>query len=206
MFITQKKLTGSKELTLTLMSDLHFGAPNVDYARMLEDLEEAKRNNDRILLDGDIFDMILPGDVKRYIPEALATPLQGRSNIVNVIVKYAAEFLKPYATQIDMIATGNHEESVMKYHHVDPVQLLVGKLNENPGADVYHGARLLHLWVQGLSDKGASRRGAKRHALAVFDLLPSRRRRSGSCDEGHDRVQPHGDVARLRPHLDRAQA
>jgi len=139
VFITQKKLTGNKELTLTLMSDLHFGAPNVDYGRMLEDLEAARQQGDRILLDGDIFDMILPGDIKRYVPEALATPLQGRSNIVNIIVQYAAEFLKPYATQIDMIATGNHEESVMKYHHVDPVQSLVHELNKNPGADVHYG-------------------------------------------------------------------
>jgi hypothetical protein len=142
MFITQKKFDanrGKKELTLTLMSDLHFGAPNVDYERMREDLEGAKQHGDRILLDGDVFDMILPGDMKRYVPEALDPRLQGRSEIINRVIDFGFEFLRPYAPLIDLMATGNHEESVQKYHHFDPVQALVYRLNQLPGTDIHYG-------------------------------------------------------------------
>lgn len=130
---------GGGELTFTLMSDLHLGAPNVNRARIREDLEEAKKHSDRILLDGDIFDAILPTDVKRFLPGVLENDLRGRQNILNQVVKTAFDLLYPYATLIDLIACGNHEESVEKHHHFDLVQELVRRLNEVPGADVRYG-------------------------------------------------------------------
>jgi hypothetical protein len=139
MFVAQKRLMRKGEITFTLMSDLHLGAPNVDTDRIRADLTEARENEDRILLDGDIFDAILPTDKKRFRMEALAKTLQGRSDILNRLVEMAFKELSPYADLIDLIAIGNHEESVEKYHSFDPVQALVYRLNQIPGADVRYG-------------------------------------------------------------------
>lgn len=116
------------ERGITLISDLHIGAPNVNYKKIQTDIETAIVNNDRILINGDVFDMILPGDRKRFTPDALHPRLQGKKNIINEVVKWGAEILAPAAHLIDMIGVGNHEVSVEKYHHYDPTSALLDQL------------------------------------------------------------------------------
>jgi len=139
MFVASKRLLRKGEIAFTLMSDLHLGAPNVNYDSIHSDLEGARANGDRILLNGDIFDAILPTDKKRFRMEAIDEKLRGHSDILNRLVEQAFQELSPYADLIDLIAIGNHEESVEKYHSFDPVQALVYRLNQIPGADVRYG-------------------------------------------------------------------
>lgn len=113
---------------IQLMSDLHIGAANVNYGLIRHELAQAKSRGDRILLNGDIFDMILTRDTKRYTPVALHPKLQGRNNIINRAIQWAEHLLAPYADSIDMIGVGNHETTVEKHHNVDPTQALVEKL------------------------------------------------------------------------------
>lgn len=124
---------------LTLMSDLHIGAPNIDYGLISEELSRAKEKQDRILLNGDIFDMILPGDIKRFSPTALHPRLQGRDDVVNGQVEWAEELLAPYARQIDMIGTGNHEAVIAKYRSFDPIVELVKRLSKRTRHLIYYG-------------------------------------------------------------------
>src|SRR5215472_8385205 len=53
---------------LRLMSDLHIGAAHVDYKMIQQELFEAEEQNDRVLINGDLLDLVLPKDVKRYEP------------------------------------------------------------------------------------------------------------------------------------------
>lgn len=116
--------------SLWLMSDLHIGANHVDYRLIKKEIREAIRRNDRILINGDVFDAILPGDRKRFTPDVLHPRLQGRRNILNAAVDWALEILAPAAHLIDMIGVGNHDVSVEKYGNVDVVRLLVDRLQE----------------------------------------------------------------------------
>ncbi len=110
---------------LTLMSDLHVGAPQVDYARITWELERAKEHGDRVLLLGDLIDAILPSDRKRFEPTVLHPRLQGRNDVVNAEVDWVVEILGPYANLIDMVGVGNHETAVEKNHHLDVTRLIV---------------------------------------------------------------------------------
>lgn len=140
MFAAQKRIiVEKKQLGLTLMSDLHIGAINVDYSALRSDLKRAREHNDRILINGDVFDAILLHDMKRFRAETLDERSRGRSNILNEVVHRAAEELAPYADLIDMIGCGNHEESVEKYHNYDPIQDLINELNRVAGADIRYG-------------------------------------------------------------------
>jgi hypothetical protein len=114
---------------ISLLSDLHIGAANTDYGRILAELERADEAGDRILLGGDVFDLILPGDRKRFRPGKLHPRLQGRDDIVNAAVDWAVELLKPYEGLIDAIGVGNHESSTEQHHSLDAVRLLVDRLN-----------------------------------------------------------------------------
>lgn len=115
---------------LTLLSDLHIGARSVDYKLIEKELRDAEKNNDRILINGDVFDAIIPSDKKRYRPSALHSRLSGVDDISNKIVDWAFELLSPYAHLIDMIGAGNHDDALTKNNSFDPVLALVDRLND----------------------------------------------------------------------------
>ena len=48
-----------------LMSDLHLGSACCDVGAIQSDLRRAKDLDARVLINGDVFDAILPGDRKR---------------------------------------------------------------------------------------------------------------------------------------------
>ena len=122
----------------TLMSDLHIGAPHIDYPLINRELEKAKAKGDRVLINGDVFDMILLGDKKRFRGDVLHPRLQGRNNVVTAAVQWGAEILAPYADMIDMIGVGNHETAVERFHSVDPIELLLYELEKALPANAKH--------------------------------------------------------------------
>lgn len=111
-----------------LMSDLHIGSPEVDYGLIKKDLKTAEEVDARILLNGDLFDAIVPSDSKRYRPDALHPRIRGRSDVLNETVTWAAELLEPYKKRIDLIGFGNHEDTVLKHHSTDLASMLVDRL------------------------------------------------------------------------------
>ena len=115
---------------LTLLSDLHLGAANVDYGLIHRELLAAAEHEDRVLINGDVFDAILPRDAKRYSPVALHPRILGSEDLINRLVDWAFELLSPYADRIDLVGVGNHDTAVSKHHSTDPVLLLVRRLND----------------------------------------------------------------------------
>lgn len=118
------------EVGLRLMSDLHVGASQVDYKLIEREISEAKENGDRVLINGDLLDLILPKDHKRFSPTNLHPRISGRSDVINAAVMWAAELLAPVATQLDMLGIGNHEEVVTRYHGIDPTLLVIYELEK----------------------------------------------------------------------------
>ncbi len=120
-------------LNLLLLSDLHIGA-NIELGLLQSELDWARKNKARILINGDVFDMILPSDRKRFAPSTLDKDLQGVDDIINKAIDKAYNILFPYHDLIDMIGVGNHD-AITKHHHIDPVLLLIDKLDKR----ILHG-------------------------------------------------------------------
>ena len=120
---------------IMLMSDLHLGSAFADVDAIKQDLETARRHDARIILNGDVFDAIVPSDKKRYSPTALIPELRNRADVLNASVEYAKKLLEPYKDLIDVIGVGNHETASEKYHAVDPVSILLYAL----GGEAKHG-------------------------------------------------------------------
>lgn len=91
------------------LSDLHLGSSHTDYGLLQQDLDRCKREGGRVLINGDVFDLILPGDHKRFRQDALHFRLWGCTDLHNKVLDWAVELLEPLAPQIDMIGCGNHE-------------------------------------------------------------------------------------------------
>lgn len=125
-----------------LMSDLHIGAPQVDYALIERELKSAEERNARILINGDVFDAIVASDQKRYRASCVHPRLAARDDVLNAAVDWAFELLSPYADRIDMIGVGNHETAVEKHHASDLVMFLIDRLDEsrkNKEHVIHHG-------------------------------------------------------------------
>lgn len=114
----------------TLMSDTHIGAAHVDYDLIKKELERAEDNDDRIAINGDVFDMILAKDHKRFVPGVLHPRLARRNDIVNAAIEWAVELFLPYAHLIDVIGIGNHETAQERFHNTDVVRILIYELQK----------------------------------------------------------------------------
>lgn len=138
------RLKAGAERGVFLLSDLHLGAAACDQRLLEAELAAARKNKDRVCVNGDVFDLILTRDDKRYSPAALHPRLQGRDDLVNAAVDMAYDLLSPYADLLDMVGVGNHETAVEKRGNTDPVALLIRRLDEAPvarraGHRVRHG-------------------------------------------------------------------
>ena len=117
-------------------SDIHFGNKGQDKELLKREFEHAKELNAKIFINGDVFDLILSGDRKRYTP---SSDKYNSDNNINLAIDEAYEFLSPYASQICMIGTGNHETSAQKFHQIDVIQQLVWSLNKTHKTNIKHG-------------------------------------------------------------------
>jgi hypothetical protein len=109
-----------------LIGDLHIDDPSTMRSFLSAKLAQAKERNANVFIGGDLFSMILPDDKKRYV----AGDPSRSSSILNDIVDDAADFLLPFAGNIDVMLHGNHEASCIKYRYFDPIRTLAGLLDK----------------------------------------------------------------------------
>ena len=119
---------GDNVKVLALLSDLHLDAEDHDRERLHRDLETASRFGARISINGDLHDLILPGDLKRY---TRGTDTYDMDAQLNAITDLGYETLRPYVDLIDVISPGNHETAVLKHHHYDITRGVITLLNRD---------------------------------------------------------------------------
>lgn len=122
-----------KDHYVAFFSDLHIDAEDCRRDELTSDLAEAGSLGARIHINGDWSDMILPSDRKRYTH---GTSILKSDRPIDEAVEMAFNLLAPYADLIDVIRNGNHEESVIKYHHTDPTTALITRLNTVRSTDL----------------------------------------------------------------------
>lgn len=147
----------------TLQSDHHIGSAHTDMGHIREELEEAKVQGDTVLCAGDMFDAILPKDMKRFSPDALHPKIRGRSDVLNAAIDLAVELFAPFADQIGMIGCGNHDLAVNKWHGFDPVSALVSHLQrERSSGSIYYGG------YQGFCELKLTRNGGGTRRVILY--------------------------------------
>jgi len=120
--------TTQHEFWFFLTSDIHFCHPVFDEKLFTAEFDEARKLGARIFINGDVMDLILPSDKKRYTAGNDGLNVDAH---LNVAVDEAVERLTPYADNIDIIGCGNHETSPLKYGSTDPIDFLLRDLNRD---------------------------------------------------------------------------
>jgi len=143
----------SDPIEIAIYGDVHFEAPECDLTALKAALKEDAAKKRYLIFPGDLFDLILPNDLKRFTPKALqwitTDPNTGRYRdtrsrkdaIVDMLVDDAYKLLKPHASRIIGIGFGNHERQYIKRGYSDPIQALVTQLNKHTTKD----DRIVHL-------------------------------------------------------------
>jgi predicted phosphodiesterase len=132
---------------LYAIGDVHVGAPNFDKPRFLKYINyiKADKNHKAVFLLGDILDLIMMRDIKRFTADNLddetltGSPKQIRKNLSNIAVaqaKRAMKLLDPIKEHILGAVKGNHEESVEKHSGINIHGLLCEELGIRDCGDV----------------------------------------------------------------------
>jgi len=120
--------TDVKEFYHFMASDLHFLNAKFDEKRFKKEFDRAMEYDATIDINGDIYDLIFPTDIKRYTRGSDVEPIIDAP--VNHAVEYGVEMLRPYVDNIRILGCGNHEVSTIKFNNVDVVKMLVYSLNQ----------------------------------------------------------------------------
>ena len=171
-------LEGGKLEQFLLISDVHIDNPKCQRDLLKRDLDEAQARGARVLMNGDLFDIMQGLTDKRHTKGDLMPRHRG-PNYFDLVVEDAVEFFAPYAENLVMTGYGNHETSVLKkqehdvlanfcyrlrVEHNSPIQLggyggwVVFQLNDGG-----HKATFKMKYFHGSGGGGPVTKGAIRH-------------------------------------------
>ncbi|AGY48712.1 DNA repair exonuclease [Bacillus phage Staley] len=105
-----------QNLHVVLMNDIHIGSEALDYdflKRVFKFIDE-NRENTRILINGDIFEMVTKQSKGDLFEQTLSPEQQ---------IDKAVELFKPYADLIDCVTSGNHDQRLQNETSIDPVRM-----------------------------------------------------------------------------------
>ena len=127
----------TKNKTILLLSDIHFDSAYCERKLLKSVLDEAIAKDAIILFNGDFFDMMQSRNDKRGSKSNLRKEYLG-DNYFDLVIQDAYEYLKPYASNIGIMADGNHETAITKNYETNPLDRLAYLLRKEAGSKVEH--------------------------------------------------------------------
>ena len=208
------KFTNTKEAQAFLMSDAHWDNAKCDLKALARDMQRAVDADAPIFLFGDFF-CAMQGKWDKRKDKTQLRPEHHEGNYLDKLVSTAADWLKPYASHIAVIAYGNHETSILNHHETDLIARLDERLRTScPGYRGVVGAFagfvrfIIHdgnrpvaktlYWHHGYGGGGEVTRGMidnnRTRSAAMADIFYSGHIHRRNCDENVilelDQVQP----------------
>ena len=121
-----------------LLSDIHWDNPKCDRDLLKKHLEEAKKENCDVLINGDTL-CLMQGSKDRRANKSSIRPEHNVDHYFDAVVNDAIDFFSPYAEIIKVIGYGNHETAIIKHNEIDVIQRLVGGLNAKNNTHIQSG-------------------------------------------------------------------
>lgn len=113
---------------ILLLSDVHWDNAKCRLDLLKRTLDLAANEGAPVVIAGDFFCAMQGQWDKRKSKEALRPEHRDGVSYLDALVDTAAEWLKPYAANIAILAQGNHETSIKRHHEVDLLQRLSQEL------------------------------------------------------------------------------
>lgn len=139
-----------------LVSDVHYDSIHCKRKMLKRHLDEIVERGGLVFIFGDWFDIMATYGDKRMKREGVDSRyiVRGRSYL-DVVIEDSIEFLSPYAENIALISTGNHETAIQKHCDTDPIFRLVTGLNRDNGTNIQMGKYSGYIFLQGKYKKAS---------------------------------------------------
>ena len=122
-------LESGEPLYITPLSDLHIDSIDFDYPAFCSTMRDrAKLPNHRAIIIGDVMDLVVPPDLKRWRASVQDRSIIGRDDWLNAAVDLAVERLVDVGVEYDLVGIGNHEDEFVKRHGVDTTSMIAREL------------------------------------------------------------------------------
>jgi len=120
------------------LGDVHWDHARSDRVALKRILDEAKERDALIIDIGDFLDVMQGREDRRSSKGALRAE-HATDNYFQTIVQDAAKWLEPYAPNLGVMLTGNHETAVGKHQEVNLTTWLLSELRRAGSPAVYGG-------------------------------------------------------------------
>jgi len=128
-------LESGETMHLSLLSDIHIDSSLCDLDGLKQmAAERRKLDNHSAIAIGDICDLVMPPDIKRYRPTARSRKLDGRDDYLSAAIEMVIEEMKALDLKWDLVSPGNHEDAALKFHGVDSTSIIAHALGARRGA------------------------------------------------------------------------
>lgn len=128
-------LRAGETMHLSLLSDLHIDSSLCDLEGLRELMKHrSKLPNHGVICIGDVADLVMPPDLKRYRPSARSRNLDGKDDFLTAALQMVVEELKGLGVKFHLISPGNHEDVAMKFHGLDATSIIAHALGAKRGA------------------------------------------------------------------------
>lgn len=138
LIVTFEGVSSGWEQWFLVTSDRHWDSVHTDRAMQRRHLDQALERNALVIDIGDLFDAMQGRDDRRSSKSAIR-PEHVRSDYFDALVDTATTFFEPYASNILMLGTGNHETSVLRHHEINLTWALARRLNHRTSSSIHLG-------------------------------------------------------------------
>ena len=137
-------LPADEEINLTICSDLHIENSNFPLDMWSAFLKERNALPNPMFIGlGDIMDLVVPVDLRRFRPSVRDDCIAARDDWLDATVELAAERLALHGTKWSFLSPGNHEDEFCKRHGTDTIRTLARQLGRRYGG--YSGYIVLRI-------------------------------------------------------------
>lgn len=127
--VVDLKLKPGESFHITPFSDLHIDDSLCDLAALKQAANERRGlENHFAVAIGDIFNLVVPTDLKRYRPSVQPASIAGRDDWVNSTFEYVTGVLKSLDLRWLLVSPGNHCDEFTKRTGVDLITMLAHDL------------------------------------------------------------------------------
>jgi predicted phosphodiesterase len=127
------------EFDFLLTSDWHFDNPKTNRELLFKHLDEAKKRNAKIIINGDML-CLMQG---KYDPRKAKSAIRAEHNgndYLDLVINDTAQKMIPYADNILQINIGNHESGVSDRAETNILMRLIERINTIANSDIQLGA------------------------------------------------------------------
>ena len=122
-----------------LRSDAHHDNPSSDNKLEEKHLQQALERGAAVVDNGDAF-CAMQGKWDPRADKSALKPEHQVDDYLDALVSTYADFLEPYASQLAVWGTGNHETSVLSRRETNLTTRLIERLRTKTGASIYEGS------------------------------------------------------------------